>query len=104
SFNGGVSYPYSLGEVGEVTTGHSPFGTTTDYMYFYNWSINSGEFACESTRKEVVATVTQSGEVSIDSSDLPYTTVDNSVNYGNNFSGSAGPGCLGTDYMNGNDV
>lgn len=104
SFNGGVSYPYSIGEVGQVTTGHAPYGTTPDYLYFYNWSINPGEFACESSRKEVVATVTQSGEVSIDYTDLPYSTTDNTVNYGNNFSGSAGPGCLGTDFLDGNDV
>src|SRR5690606_5448791 len=82
SFNGGVSYPYSIGEVGQVTTGHAPYGTTPDYLYFYNWSINPGEFACESSRKEVVATVTQSGEVSIDYTDLPYSTTDNTVNYG----------------------
>jgi hypothetical protein len=105
SWNGGVTYPYPLGNVGEITSGITPFGTTIDYMYFFNWTINEGEFACESTpRKEVIATVLQSGEVTLDYNDLPYTTTDNTVNYGNDFSGDPGAGCVGSGYLGGNDV
>lgn len=58
--NGGVSYPYAIGDVGEVTT--SLFGNGF-YYYFYNWMITKDQIACPSERVSVTIEVTDAHEV-----------------------------------------
>ncbi|WP_306352502.1 fibronectin type III domain-containing protein [Flavobacterium sp. '19STA2R22 D10 B1'] len=43
--------------------------------------------------------------IPVSGSDLPYTTTDNTSNYGDNYEGVAGVSCgVSTNYLNGNDV
>lgn len=51
------SFPYPLGNSGEVTGGSSLTGTTTLQYFFFNWTIIESLALCESTRDEAVATV-----------------------------------------------
>ena len=54
-----ISYPYTLGSVGSVTSGWTGSATTaTSYYWFYNWSITTGTPLCASPRTPVTATVT----------------------------------------------
>ncbi|MEZ4963471.1 MAG: FG-GAP-like repeat-containing protein [Saprospiraceae bacterium] len=55
--NGGVAYPYPIGDVGEMTTSYL-FGDNF-YYYFYNWQIQKEDFECVSER--VPVTVMLSG-------------------------------------------
>lgn len=96
----GNTYPYPIGGVGEVTSGYIS-GTSTSYYWFYNWTIGGEDVICESPRQEVVATIDQSGDIQLDYADLPYLDSNNTSNYGNNFSGDAGDGCDGANYLNG---
>ncbi|MFN0033364.1 MAG: FG-GAP-like repeat-containing protein [Flavobacteriales bacterium] len=52
--SGGVTYPYTLGDAGSITT--STFGDSY-YYYFYNWQIKKEETSCTSNRVEVTASV-----------------------------------------------
>ncbi|MFM9984214.1 MAG: FG-GAP-like repeat-containing protein [Flavobacteriales bacterium] len=52
--NGGVSYPYALGDAGSIND--SSFGTSY-YYYFYNWQLKKLETSCISERVEVTASV-----------------------------------------------
>lgn len=56
---------------------------------------------CEAPRQEVVATVDQTGDISINYTDLPYTVTDNTGDYGNDFEGDPGSSCSGSDFLNG---
>ena len=58
--NGGVSYPYPIGNVGELTT--SFFGDSY-YYYFYDWKIQLESFDCVSDRIPVEINVTDTYEV-----------------------------------------
>ena len=50
----GNSYPYPIGEVGEITGGALNQGSNlAAYYWFYNWKINAAEPICESDRVEV---------------------------------------------------
>ncbi|WP_306350530.1 fibronectin type III domain-containing protein [Flavobacterium sp. '19STA2R22 D10 B1'] len=43
--------------------------------------------------------------IEVNSNDLPYTTTDNTLNYGDHYEGIAGASCgITTNYLNGNDV
>jgi len=54
--NSGVSYPYALGVVGEITT--STAGA--DWYYFcYDWEVQSIPLVCTSARTEVTVTVSE---------------------------------------------
>lgn len=59
--SGGVSYPYAIGTVGEITG--STFGASY-YYYFYDWSIQKASFECVSPRVEVNVTVVGVDELS----------------------------------------
>lgn len=52
--SGGVAYPYTLGDAGNIIT--STFGTSY-YYYYYNWQIQKEETSCTSERIEVAAAV-----------------------------------------------
>mgnify|MGYP000421190291 CR=1 FL=1 len=52
--NGGVSYPYAIGDVG-IITGSNNGGIY--YYYFYNWEIAKEELQCVSDRVEVAVLV-----------------------------------------------
>lgn len=52
--NGGVTYPYALGDAGSIND--SSFGTSY-YYYFYNWQLKKQETSCVSERVEVTASV-----------------------------------------------
>lgn len=97
-------YPFELGNSGEIIgSTSSGFTSTSTYNYFFNWTILEGQKMCESPRKEVLAEVTANGDVNIEN--LPYSTIDNTSVYSNNFSGTPGKGCSGYgDYLNGNEV
>src|SRR5690606_33586441 len=75
------------------------------YYYFYNWTTGSGQILCESPRKEVIATVSQDGDIIVPSA-LPYIDANNNTsNYGNTFTGVPGTTCGTTEnYLNGDDV
>ncbi len=50
--DGGVNYPYPIGDVGEITT--SVYGNGY-YYYFYNWNIEKEKIECISERVEANA-------------------------------------------------
>jgi len=52
--NGGISYPYAIGDAGTIYT--SNFGSGW-YYYFYDWHIQKETFTCESEALEVAAIV-----------------------------------------------
>lgn len=56
----GVSYPYSIGDVGEIT--NSVFGSNW-YYYFYNWQIQKESTLCLSDRTEVTMTPVAVNEI-----------------------------------------
>ncbi len=56
-YSTGNTFPYSVGDVAEVTSGASNTLTNSSYYYFYNWTITEEQPLCESPRTEVVATV-----------------------------------------------
>ena len=86
------------------STFETPEITQTTSYWVNEVIIFNGVIACESTRVEVVATVTESGDVALDYTMLPYLTTDNTVNYGNDFQGDPGSSCSGTDFLNGFDA
>jgi len=57
--NQGVSYPYPIGDVGEITT--SFFGNSY-YYYFYDWKIQKEEIICDSDRIPVNVSVLTSND------------------------------------------
>ncbi|MEO1262526.1 MAG: FG-GAP-like repeat-containing protein [Bacteroidota bacterium] len=57
--NGGVNYPYPIGEVGEITG--SSFGSSW-YYYFYDWKIKKEDITCISERVPVTVEVTDAQE------------------------------------------
>ncbi len=73
--NGGVSYPYAIGDVGEITS--SVYGNSY-YYYFYNWQIQKESTICASERTSVTMTPVAVNEIeSIDALDVypnPATT------------------------------
>ena len=63
----GVSYPYTLGNVGSITSGFDGFDfipTSTEYFYFYNLKWLT---ICEGARTAVTATVTPPPALSVTS-------------------------------------
>jgi hypothetical protein len=52
--NGGVNYPYALGDMGSITTS---FYGDQYYYYFYNWKVEKPSVSCVSARTEVSVTV-----------------------------------------------
>lgn len=53
-----ANFPYALGTVGQITSGHTYTGFYGDtYYFFYNWTISTEAVDCESDREEVVAEV-----------------------------------------------
>ncbi|MBT0609231.1 immunoglobulin domain-containing protein, partial [Aequorivita echinoideorum] len=93
----GNSYPYPIGTFGQVTGGALNQGTPLSaYYWFYNWTIGSGQVLCESPREEVVATVSQDGDIIVPPA-LPYIDANNNTsNYGNTFTAAPGSGCGST--------
>lgn len=52
------NFPYPLGTVGQITSGHTYNGFIGDtYYFFYNWTVSTESIDCESDREEVVAVV-----------------------------------------------
>lgn len=96
-----ADFPYPLGDSGAITIGTSSNFRLNTYYYFYNWTIAAGSVICESPRKEVIATVDQSGDLSLDYADLPYVNTNKTSLYGNTYSGDVGSGCVGEGYLNG---
>src|SRR5690554_3021954 len=101
---GSNTFPYPLGTVGQITTGHTWTGSMTNtYYFFYNWTISSIEVECESPREEVIATVNNQADEEILT--LPYTHTASTFDYDNNYSGAPGTDCGTTDsYLDGYDV
>ena len=58
--NGGVNYPYPVGDVGEITG--SSLGNQW-YFYFYDWKIQKENIICVSERVPVTVEVTDAHEV-----------------------------------------
>ncbi len=54
-----LNYPYSIGDVGEITT--SSFGENY-YYYFYDWQIRKPDFECVSERAVVNISITDTYE------------------------------------------
>src|SRR5690554_5589039 len=101
---GSNTFPYPLGTVGQITTGHTWTGSMTEtYYFFYNWTISTGEVECESPREEVIATVNNQADEEILT--LPYTHTASTFDYDNNYSGAPGTDCGTTDsYLDGYDA
>lgn len=59
--NAGVSYPYSIGDIGEIT--NSTFGVSY-YYYFYDWKIQKESMECVSDRVPISVTVVSAEELS----------------------------------------
>ncbi len=56
----GLSYPYALGTIGEIT--NSTAGPSLNYYYFfYNWQVSSLPISCESVRVSALATIACAG-------------------------------------------
>ncbi|MCB0794831.1 MAG: VCBS repeat-containing protein [Flavobacteriales bacterium] len=62
--NSGVSYPYAIGTVGELT---GSFYGGSYYYYFYDWQVQKEMLLCPSERVEVLVTV---GPVGVAENDL----------------------------------
>lgn len=60
-------FPYSLGNFGAITSGFLSDPTSTTYYYFYNWQMESG---CNTSRTEVVASVTTAPELELSANDI----------------------------------
>ena len=58
--NGGVTYPYPIGDVGEMTG--SVFGDIY-YYYFYDWKIQKEEMTCSSGLVPVTVSVTSINDI-----------------------------------------
>lgn len=85
----GNTYPYAIGAVGDVTGGTYGSGSaSSSYYYFYNWTVQTGEVQCESTRQEVVATVNNVADEEVLT--LPFSQTETTSNYDNNYSGTSG--------------
>lgn len=56
-------FPYSLGQVGNITSGYIG-GTSATYYFFYNWQFSYG---CESARSMVTATVNSAPALTLNS-------------------------------------
>lgn len=101
------AFPYPIGpnaSYGEVTTGATSSGTSSNYYYFYNWTVKTGNIICESPREEAIATIDTNGDIQVTT--LPYNDSNNdTANYGNPYEGAPGTSCGTTEnYLNGNDV
>ena len=104
---GNTNYPYDLGPnggLGEIIGGIDGPNNSSSYFDFYNWSIGENVVLCESPREEVVASITQDGDINITS--IPYIDVNkNTSSYGNRYSGAPGSNCGASDgYLNGDEV
>lgn len=42
-----TNFPYALGTGGEITNGATSSGTSTNYYYFYNWTVTGPKVLCE---------------------------------------------------------
>lgn len=73
-----ASFPYVLGNVGNVTGGLSGSSKNSNYYYFYNWTITSLVALCESDRMEVQAVVNETKPIAI-SADEYSVCVGNAV-------------------------
>lgn len=58
----GVTYPFSLGQFGQISSGYTTSANTTTYYYMYNWKISP---ACVSPKVEVPVTVNESPELTL---------------------------------------
>jgi hypothetical protein len=65
--NAGVSYPYAIGTMGELT--NSGFGTTY-YYYFYNWQVRSALMECASARDAATVFIGNVGVSEANAKDL----------------------------------
>ena len=110
--------------VGSFTIPNDAIGNTTVMRVFDRWSalptdsctsggswgevhdyrvtVIGSSVLCESPREEIFATVSQTGDIVV--GPLPYTDTNNTVPYGNTFSGSTGCAGVNGNYLNGNDV
>lgn len=86
--------------IADSCTQSSSYGEVHDYKVV----LIGAEVICESPRQEVVATVNQSGDIAFEHTDLTYIDTNNTSMFGNNFTGDAGDGCDGDNYLNGNEV
>jgi hypothetical protein len=59
--SGGVTYPYAIGEVGNIN--NSTFGTSY-YYYFYDWQVQLPSVTCESDRLPVTVNIVNVDEIS----------------------------------------
>lgn len=94
-----VKTTFSTG-LSDSCTQSSSWGEVHDYKVM----LIGAEVICESPRQEVVATINQSGDIEFDHTDLTYVDSNNTAIYGNNFTGDAGVGCDGANYLNGNEA
>lgn len=72
------SFPYELGDVGEITSGATASSTSSNYYYFFNWTVTNPTILCETSRTEVTAIVNETQPISVNSSDL-YVCINDSV-------------------------
>ena len=77
-FEPSPSFPYDLGDVGEITSGATSSSTSSNYYYFFNWTVTNPTILCETSRTEVIAVVNETKPISINSSDL-YVCINDSV-------------------------
>jgi hypothetical protein len=75
--NTGVSYPYSIGSVGVVTSGFDGSGPAADYYYLYNLKISS---ICQGPRTMVTASVTPAPPLTVTSGTTVCANVISTMN------------------------
>src|SRR5690625_7122873 len=99
----GNTFPYPIGNFGEITGGALNQGSSTSYYWFYNWTLGSEEIICESPRVEVEVEVTPDPNEEITS--LPYSHSENTETYGNIYGRTQGDNCGVTEnYLNGSSA
>lgn len=95
--NGGVSYPYSVANVAEIT-GSSAGGQY--YYFYYDWEIQEPDMSCSSARTMVTASVTPAPTPTLSGLAPTYAITQPSVTLAGSPSGGTftGPGVSGSTF------
>ena len=95
--NGGVNYPYVIGDVATIT---SSSAGGQYYYFYYDWEVKTDDLICTTPRAIATATVAAAPNVSYTGLGSNYTTADPPVNLVGSPAGGtfSGPGVNGSTF------